>query len=100
MRFVIDNKNKDQDKTISAEATLVTLMNIYDFINLMMARSIKDSFENKKPLKHLEIEVTMKADGKEVDTDWLLEQYPEILGLSEKNLAEIILKRAGVIDDR
>jgi len=95
MKFIMDNKDPNPETTFSAEATLVTLMNIYDFTNQMMAKVMKDGFRKKEPVKKLTIEITMIADGKEVDMDEIMERYPTQMQLSEKNLAEIILKRAG-----
>ena len=100
MKFKVENKVNIPNTTISAEAAYVMLVNVYDFINQMMAKAIRDSFAKGKPLKNLEINVTLKADNKEVDTACLLEKYPEVLGLSEKKLAEIILKRAGFVSDK
>lgn len=95
MRFEIEKKIKEDDKSFSEEALFVTLMNAYDFMNGMIAKGLKAGFDKGKPVKELCIEVTMTMDGKEIDTEELLENYPQILGLNEKFLAETILKRAG-----
>ena len=100
MKFQIEKNQKEKDKTFSEEAIYSTLVNINDFTNQMFAKVLKEGFEKKEPVQKIEIDIKIKANDKEVDIGDLLEKYPEKMGISEQYLAEIILKRAGVIDDR
>ena len=95
MKFEIEKAIKEDDKSFSEEALFVTLMNAYDFMNGMMAKGLKAGFDKGKPVKNLCIEINMSMDGKEIDTEELLEKYPRLLGLNEKFLADTILRRAG-----
>jgi len=100
MRFVIEKHKKDLDKTFSEEALYTTLTNVQDYVKQMIAKVLMDGFDKKKPIQKLVIEINMIADDKEVDNDEILEKYPRQIAVSEKYLAEKILRRAGVVHDR
>lgn len=89
----MDRYYKKDGRTFSEEAIYVTLSNLFEYLNRMMAKICRDGFEKGEPVDKLEINIEWKVNDRKIDDIELLKKYPTLLGFSLKALSELIIEK-------
>ena len=94
LKFEMQKALTGDERTFSVEGVLTYLETVYDFINKILAKSIVKGFEEGNVVTKIELDVTLKVNGKKVDENTIMGEYPKVIGFSTKALADMIIKKA------